>query len=67
MNIELMQENTVKLKPMSKKELCKLYGVTYPTLAAWFAMFPEDVKKQLSYIGKTYTIKQVRLIRQQLE
>ncbi len=64
--VELLEKKEV-ITPMSKKQLCKMYGVSYPTLAAWFKMFPPEVKAQLNYVGKTYTIKQVKLIRQQLE
>ena len=48
-----------KLKPYTNKELYNLYGVSKDVFKSWICDFKEEIGKVK---GKTYTIKQVKII-----
>ena len=51
--------NTLELKPYSKKELADLYGISFKTLNSWLSPF----KSQIGiYRGRLYTVNQVKMI-----
>jgi len=51
------------IKPLTKKEITALYGVSYKTFSAWIAPFKKEIGK---YNGRRFTIKQVEIIYQKI-
>ena len=57
-------EIIIKLKPYSLKEIADIYGISTKTLTKWMAPLRDKVGIRR---GRYYTIKQVRIIFDELE
>ena len=53
------QQTTVQTKPMNYKGLAALYEVSHKTLKSWLEPFMGEIGEMR---GKTFTMKQVRII-----
>lgn len=48
-----------EMKPLNYKQLAAIYDVTHKTLKCWLEPFMEEIGEMR---GKTFTLKQVRII-----
>lgn len=58
-----MTETATKIKAYTQKELLNMYEVTWKTFSAWIKPFKAEIG---DYNGRRYTVKQVRIIFEQL-